>query len=128
MTTYMELEIPEELCQHLFLSFMRKPSHPSLGKDVKDVVAAMASQTAIGAVGLQHPTEAHEKHEKHHGLAEKLHGLSEKLHSLGHIRHDSSGGEAGKRSRAGTHAMHTCLILLNIGAALHACIRCGAVR
>ena len=38
---------------------------------------------------------------KHHNvLAEKLHGLTEKLHGLGHSRSDS-GGDSGKRSRAG---------------------------
>ncbi|GFN97371.1 diacylglycerol kinase [Plakobranchus ocellatus] len=39
---------------------------------------------------------------KHHNvLAEKLHGLTEKLHGLGHSRSDS-GGDSGKRSRAGS--------------------------
>ena len=109
METYLDCEVPEELCKHLFLSFMKKPSQPSIGKDVKDVVAAMASQTVCGAVGVQ---STDPPHEKHHGLAEKLHGLSEKLHSLGHMRHDSSGGEPGKRSRAGrkqSHVVHNAL-------------------
>ena len=102
--TYLEASIPEDTLKHLFLCFLKKPQpKPAIGKDcnVKDV-AAVASATVCAPV-MHQSAELHDKsHEaKHHGFAERLHGLSEKIHSLGHHRHDSSGGEAGRRSRAG---------------------------
>ena len=85
MHTFMEAEIPEDLCKHLFLSFMKRPGE-NLGKsttmpaaggggatpqlvssrslllgkeccNVKDV-AAVASQTACAPVVGQHHTSA----------------------------------------------------------------------
>ena len=123
MVTYLEAEIPDDLCQHLFLSFMKRPSVPVLGKEcnVKDV-AVMASQTACapvvpqstdmlekhGALATDAPgTPSHPPSSKlpHQVLAEKLHGLTGKIHSLGHSRTDSGGGsDAEKRSRAGQSA------------------------
>ncbi|XP_064644421.1 diacylglycerol kinase beta-like isoform X3 [Lineus longissimus] len=99
MMTYLEAEIPEDLSQHLFGSFMKKPNKPlapPMGKDfnVKDV-AAQASQTLCAPITHQN-AEIADKCERHHGIAEKIHGLSEKLHGLGHVRHDSgSGGRTG---------------------------------
>ena len=110
--------MPEELAKHLFLSFVKKQEplqtplagKSALGKEchVKDV-ALGASQTVCAPVVLQaaepppdNNSSNNKDKDKHHGLAEKLHGLSEKIHSLGHIRHDSSGGDSGRRSRAGT--------------------------
>ncbi|KAL5010595.1 hypothetical protein ScPMuIL_012900, partial [Solemya velum] len=48
METYLEAEVPQDLCNHLFLSFMKKPNGQGMGKDfkVKDM-AAIASQTAF---------------------------------------------------------------------------------
>lgn len=109
MDTYLDAGIPEDLCRHLFVSFMKKPPKPTLGKEfmVKEC-AAMASHTVCAAITHQSQEFAfsnNDKHDsKHHGIAEKLHGLTEKLHSLGtlgHSRHDSSGGDLGRRSRAG---------------------------
>ena len=115
MKTYLEAEIPKDLCENLFLSFMKRPAaaaeapQPSSGKDGRlKEVAAMASQMACAAVVHQDPTplEAKSRHSHLHsstgGLAEKLHGLSEKLHSLGHGGQGQSQGD-GKRSRAGRH-------------------------
>jgi diacylglycerol kinase (ATP) len=83
METYLEAEIPEDLCKHLFLSFMKKAT----------VGAAVALSTS----------DNKDSSGRHHSLlAEKLHGLTEKLHGLGHSRSDSGTGEAGKRSRAGS--------------------------
>ena len=113
MDTYLEADVPDDLCQHLFLSFLKRPAvasgpaaktNSTMGKEVglRDVAVA-ASATACAAVVHQSP-EVHDREttivkEKHlHGLAEKLHGLSEKLHSLGHVRHDSSGGGSGSHS------------------------------
>ncbi|XP_064595365.1 diacylglycerol kinase beta-like isoform X3 [Liolophura sinensis] len=112
METYMEAKLPEDLCKHLFLSFLKTPTDGSsnLGKEkMRDGVMVLSQSCGpmMHTAGDSH----HEKSEKHHGLlAEKLHGLTEKLHGLGHLgggekghsRHDSSGGDSGKRSRAGS--------------------------
>lgn len=123
MEICLEAEIPDELCQHLFLSFMKKGNHSmpgfpltasnsapaSIGKDfhVKDV-AVVASQTICAPI-TNLTSEIHYEKEPssqpssrpHSSLAEKIHGLTEKLqHGLGHVRHDS-GGDPGRRSRAG---------------------------
>ena len=114
MATYLEAELPEDLSQHLFGSFIKKPNKPlttPMGKDfnVKDV-AAQASQTLCAPITHQN-AEIADKCDRHHGIAEKIHGLSEKLHGLGHVRHDSgSGGDSGRRSRAGR--WHFLLLLL----------------
>ncbi|KAL8605862.1 hypothetical protein ACOMHN_027794 [Nucella lapillus] len=119
MDLYLEAEIPEELCQHLFFSFMKKGggaaggAFPNTagggqGKDfhVKDV-AVVASQTICAPI-TNLTTEMHYDKDSssqsgsrpHSSLAEKIHGLTEKLQQLGHVRHDS-GGDPGRRSRAG---------------------------
>lgn len=113
METYMEAKLPEDLCKHLFLSFLKTPTDGSsnLGKEkMRDGVMVLSQ--SCGPMMHTAGDSQHEKSEKHHGLlAEKLHGLTEKLHGLGHLgggekghsRHDSSGGDSGKRSRAGTN-------------------------
>ncbi|RUS82265.1 hypothetical protein EGW08_009976, partial [Elysia chlorotica] len=132
MDTYLDAEIPEDLCKHLFLSFMKKAQAASVllststttsnnnttgqagynnasssassgtaGKDfhVKDM-ALVASQTICAPLSTEiHFDGAANKHTN--VLTEKLHGLTEKLHGLGHSRSDS-GGDSGKRSRAGS--------------------------
>ena len=64
----------------------------------------MASQTVCAPITHQ-TTEFHNTHTEReklgHGLAKRLHGLTEKLQDLGHHRHDSGGGDSGRRSRAG---------------------------
>ncbi|XP_067686461.1 diacylglycerol kinase beta-like isoform X1 [Haliotis asinina] len=118
MEILMESSLTEELCKTLFLSFMKKPvpQGANVGKDfhIRDVAAAMASQTLCAPITHQTADIHLEKPEKHHGLAEKLHGLTEKLHGLGHhggdkghSRHDSSGTDAGRRSRAGSTGAST---------------------
>ena len=69
-----------------------------LGKDLKEVTA-----TACAAVVGDSSTVSSMGRNLGGSIAEKLHGLSERIHQLGHSRHDSSGGDSGKRSRAGTH-------------------------
>ncbi|XP_052700085.1 diacylglycerol kinase beta-like isoform X6 [Crassostrea angulata] len=118
METYLDAELPEELCKHLFYSFMKKPSQAvpapqTVGKDLhlkdvgkdlhlKDVAAVTASQTVCAPITHLGTEILVEKDRHHSGLAEKLHGLTEKLslHGLGHSRHDSGSGELGRRSRA----------------------------
>ncbi|XP_078334100.1 diacylglycerol kinase beta-like [Crassostrea virginica] len=109
METYLDAELPEELCKHLFYSFMKKPSQvvpapQNVGKDLhlKDVAAVTASQTVCAPITHLGTEILVEKDRHHSGLAEKLHGLTEKLslHGLGHSRHDSGSGELGRRSRA----------------------------
>ena len=88
METYLEADIGEELCKHLFLSFIKKSSgipNPSAGNKefgVKDV-AVVASQTVCAPITHQ-STEIHVDRQEKHGLAEKIHGITEKLHNLGH--------------------------------------------
>ena len=121
MDLYLEAEIPEELCQRLFFSFMKKgqiaaasgnfpnAAGSGQGKDfhVKDV-AVVASQTICAPITnltsemhYEKDTSSQSSSRPHSSLAEKIHGLTEKLqHGLGHVRHDS-GGDPGRRSRAG---------------------------
>ena len=116
METYLEADIPEELCRHVFLSFVKKPAPPgsAAGKDCH-VAAAMASQTLCAPITHVERAELHvERAERHHGLADKLHGLTEKLHGLGHLgldrghaRHDSN-DSGGRRSRAGRAGCRRC--------------------
>lgn len=95
METYLEADIGEELCKHLFLSFIKKSSglpNPSQGNKefgVKDV-AFTASQTVCAPITHQ-STEIHVDRQEKHGLAEKIHGITEKLHSLGHSGDKGSG-------------------------------------
>lgn len=123
MDSYMEAEIPEELCKHLFLSLMKKPIGPptTTGKDyhhVRDVAAVTATQTVCAPITHLGADIHIDKGEKHQGFVEKIHGLTEKLQGLGlhgekgHSRHDS--GESGKRSRAGTPLMAACVLLYQL--------------
>jgi diacylglycerol kinase (ATP) len=90
METYLEADIGEDLCRHLFLSFNKKSPTALLPQGggnkefgVKDV-AAVASQTVCAPITHQ-TTEIHvDNKQERSGLAEKLHGITEKLHSLGH--------------------------------------------
>ncbi|XP_076455649.1 diacylglycerol kinase beta-like [Babylonia areolata] len=130
MDLYLEAEIPEELCQHLFFSFMKKGAGATgafpnaaggggggggQGKDfhVKDV-AVVASQTICAPITnltsemhYEKDSSSQSSSRPHSSLAEKIHGLTEKLqHGLGHVRHDS-GGDPGRRSRAGSASAST---------------------
>ena len=125
--TYLEVETPEELCKHLFLSFIKRPATivppkpPPLmtsssglstgGKDsqqrsIKDI-AALSAQTicapvaevAVTTPGHDELTATPSAGSAKQSLADKFHGLSEKIHQLGHMRSDSGGSLS--RSRAG---------------------------
>ena len=125
METYIEQNL-DDLFKHLFISFMKKQGSPSagnrnhqgmLGKDLKDVAATACAAVVGDAVDHgKESTVSSIGRNLGGSIAEKLHGLSERIHQLGHSRHDSSGGDSGKRSRAGTlrrcsrqnaHPMHT---------------------
>ena len=93
METYLEADVGEELCKHLFLSFNKnthKEPSPNtttgtIGRDfnVKDV-AVVASQTVCAPITHQ-STEIHvDRSQERSGIAEKIHGITEKFHSLGH--------------------------------------------
>ncbi|XP_053408609.1 diacylglycerol kinase beta-like isoform X3 [Mercenaria mercenaria] len=90
METYLDADIGEDLCGHLFLSFNKKsptallpPGGGNKELSVRDV-AAVASQTVCAPITHQ-TTEIHvDGKQERSGLAEKLHGITEKLHSLGH--------------------------------------------
>jgi hypothetical protein len=112
MDIYMEAEIPEELCKHLFLSLMKTKvnitGQTTIGKEfhhVKDVAAVTATQTICAPI-THLGTDIHiDKNDKQPSFVEKIQGLTDKLHGLGlhgekvHSRHDS--GESGRHSRAG---------------------------
>lgn len=98
METYLEADIGEDLCKHLFLSFNKKTPPTTVSTTtqqtnkefgVKDV-AAVASQTVCAPITHQ-STEIHVDRQERSVLAEKIHGITEKLHSLGHS------GDKGKK-------------------------------
>jgi len=96
MEIYLEAVVPDDLCKHLFLSFLKKSvgqavSRSMIGRDgvIKDAAAVASQMACVPVIGRA--AEAHQRHdsgskEKHFGITEKLHGLTEKIHSLGHIR------------------------------------------
>ena len=119
MNEYLDCETPKDLCEHLFLSFIKHPASVvppkppplhSKERSIKDI-AAISAQTICAPVVTQAtehavtPTAHDADKQEKHGLAEKLYGLSEKIHQLGHMRHDSGSGvshDGDRRSRAGS--------------------------
>ncbi|KAK2185892.1 hypothetical protein NP493_219g02005 [Ridgeia piscesae] len=126
MDIYVEAEIPDELCKHLFLSFNKRPLVATSAPTAKVTntrdclikeVAVSASQTVCAPV-VHQATEVHARldsdttdtgsDDKHHSIADKLHGLSEKIHQLSHSRQDSQGGAGdGRTSRTGSASAAT---------------------
>ena len=93
MGTYLEAEIPEQLCKHIFLSFLKTPSLPSKSS----TSSAPGGIEQNGKDSLSTPSLLHRVrhgsggvggegggHESKLSLAEKLHGLTEKIQGLGH--------------------------------------------
>ena len=83
MSIFLEVEVPEELCRHLFISFVRFPSnkdstkfgHQGANRRQQDGGGGSGS-SSLGFNSL--PSSIH------HGLSERLlHGLTERLQSLG---------------------------------------------
>ncbi|KAK7065337.1 Diacylglycerol kinase N-terminus [Halocaridina rubra] len=119
MDTYLEVDAPEELCRHLFLSFVKRPRpQPVEPKSIKEM-AVMSSATACAPI-TSHNTSGGSitnlascavgetissggvgggSSGGGGSLAEKLHGLTEKFSSLGHNRSDS---ETSSRTRTGS--------------------------
>ncbi|XP_071053470.1 diacylglycerol kinase 1 isoform X2 [Onthophagus taurus] len=120
LDTFLEVHTPEELCRHLFLSFIRKGVKVE-GKAFKEM-AVLSSTTACAPITshtkgstptVNSCTEPVEKGSGHQNpdkpasyseiIVEKFHGISEKL--LGHHRSDS---DASGRAKTGTvHPMLT---------------------
>ena len=94
LDTYLDIETPEELCQHVFLSFVKKPS---IVQPVLKEMAALSSTTICAPILSEANAEGSLKFP---GLSERLHGITEKLGSLGHIRSDS---EVAIRTRTGRY-------------------------
>ncbi|XP_011265735.1 diacylglycerol kinase 1 isoform X2 [Camponotus floridanus] len=98
LNSYLEIDTPDELCRHLFLSFVRKDSRGVDGKAFKEM-AVLSSTTACAAI-TSHTTSSSNVNStgvpggtsaETHGstLADKIHGITEKLQALGHHRTES---------------------------------------
>ncbi|XP_065166588.1 diacylglycerol kinase 1 isoform X4 [Atheta coriaria] len=133
--TFLEVRTPEELCRHLFLSFV-KPGGPVLvdGKTFKEM-AVLSSTTACAAITSHNKnrtgstpnvysccepvdtSKIYVSTEKvaTYGemIAEKFHGFSEKL--LGHHRSDSDTSAA----RAKTGTVHPMLTITHTSYSCH---------
>ncbi|XP_043201452.1 diacylglycerol kinase 1-like [Amphibalanus amphitrite] len=107
MDTFLEQETPEELCRHLFLSFVRRPSRSAIKE-----MAVLSSATACAAITAHNQTgsvtnlaqtnSVSEKEDKPTSLAERLHGLTGRLqHGLTHHR-SSESAEPSQRTRTGS--------------------------
>ncbi|XP_069690666.1 diacylglycerol kinase 1 isoform X3 [Periplaneta americana] len=127
MDTFLEVETPEELCRHLFLSFVKRhearpqtldgkamkemavlssatacapiTSHTTTPGSVPNIATCVIDQATVntGCATGGQQTPAHDR--PANKLAEKLHGLTEKLHALGHHRSDS---DTSTRTRTGS--------------------------
>ncbi|KAL3836278.1 hypothetical protein ACJMK2_021716 [Sinanodonta woodiana] len=111
MDTYMEAEIPEELCKHLFLSFIKKSAPPktnNLGKEynLKDV-AAIASQTVCAPI-TQQSTEIHSSAtaSTHPSVAVTSNPAIEKAQTAGEATPDAS-NHSRSSSKKSDHSMHS---------------------
>ncbi|XP_011632174.1 diacylglycerol kinase 1 isoform X1 [Pogonomyrmex barbatus] len=114
LNSYLEIDTPDELCRHLFLSFVRKGSRGVDGKAFKEM-AVISSTTACAAI-TSHTTSSSNVNstggpggastESHGGssLADKIHGITEKLQALGHHRTES---EISKTRTGSVHPMLT---------------------
>lgn len=138
LDTYLEIDTSEELCTHLFLSFVKRPPRLNFqtveGRSLKEM-AVVASTTACApitshnasggsipslgadvATSVVPVTTTVERdlmgslREKHHSLAEKLHGLTEKFHSLGHYRSDSDASTRGRTGSMGATVHPTVMV------------------
>ncbi|KYN07619.1 Diacylglycerol kinase 1, partial [Cyphomyrmex costatus] len=130
LNSYLEIDTPEELCRHLFLSFVRKGSRGVDGKAFKcyDAVlqemAVLSSTTACAAI-TSHTTSSSNVNstgvpggtstEGHVGssLADKIHGITEKLQALGHHRTES------EVSRTKTGSVHPMLTVTHTSYSCH---------
>ncbi|KYN26750.1 Diacylglycerol kinase 1, partial [Trachymyrmex cornetzi] len=130
LNSYLEIDTPEELCRHLFLSFVRKGSRGVDGKAFKchDValqeMAVLSSTTACAAI-TSHTTSSSNVNstgvpggastESHVGssLADKIHGITEKLQALGHHRTES------EVSRTKTGSVHPMLTVTHTSYSCH---------
>ncbi|XP_025161413.1 diacylglycerol kinase 1 isoform X2 [Harpegnathos saltator] len=102
LNSYLEIDTPDDLCRHLFLSFVRKSSRGVDSKAFKEM-AALSSTTACAAI-TSHTTSSSNVNstggaaaaaaaESYSGggssLADKIHGITEKLQALSHHRSES---------------------------------------
>ncbi|KAK3602687.1 hypothetical protein CHS0354_017891 [Potamilus streckersoni] len=111
MDTYMEAEIPEELCKHLFLSFIKKSAPPktnNMGKEynLKDV-AAIASQTVCAPI-TQQSTEIHSSASAstHPSVAVTANPAIDKAQTAGEATPDAS-NHSRSSSKKSDHSMHS---------------------
>ncbi|XP_020286623.1 diacylglycerol kinase 1 isoform X2 [Pseudomyrmex gracilis] len=115
LNSYLEINTPDELCRHLFLSFVRKNSCGVDGKAFKEM-AVLSSTTACAAI-TSHTTSSSnvnsavvtggtsvESHSSGSTLADKIHGITEKLQALSHHKTES---EISKTRTGSVHPMLT---------------------
>ncbi|XP_072378619.1 diacylglycerol kinase 1 isoform X2 [Diabrotica undecimpunctata] len=123
LDTFLEVRTPEELCRHLFLSFVRRGVKVE-GKAFKEMTV-LSSTTACAPVtshnkgstpnvnSIGDPPKHTEEKATTYGemLVEKIHGIGEKL--LGHHRSDSDCSTRGKTGTVHpmltvTHTSYSC--------------------
>ena len=106
MDSYLDAQIPEELCRHLFLSFMKKAAlsvAAMSGKEfhVKDM-AVMASQTICAPLSTELPFDPRGCCSYDPSRTEVIHGMADKFSLLGASGKSTEPSEtSGRRSRAG---------------------------
>lgn len=119
MDIFLEVDTPEELCQHLFLSFVRLPN--PLGDKQEGGNAGAANLGSLSKISDR--SDGHSKVYRslpssiHHGLSERLlHNLTEKLQSMASNKSlfdnqppqpNADGG--GEIVRCRTHSVGACV-------------------
>lgn len=103
MDIFLEVATPEDLCKHLFLSFVRVPQTANIDGKILKEMADITSKAAMAPVTPKATSGKHGGNSEasegtqfsslggfsslpssiHHGLSEKLHGFTEKLTQLG---------------------------------------------
>ncbi|XP_055538831.1 diacylglycerol kinase 1 isoform X2 [Wyeomyia smithii] len=119
LDAFLDCETPEELSQHLFISFLKPALYQAQqihGKALSQM-AAISSNAACAPVTSHNrgsipnlnnvidlPTPQPSQESQRNSFVERIHGITDKLQSLGHLGHESSD----RQGKSGTvHPMLT---------------------